>query len=127
MKKIFATSICLLLSACYSYEPKVNTVQDKPDEITVTPPNCPDYSEAMGANWNNSHHSNYGCATATNMGAMATNPHDLIKGRGRDADAERSRLAVGAYNSGAPAGGASASSGSGGSESSGASSGEAAQ
>lgn len=103
MKKLLVITTCLLLTACYSPEKKVNIVQDSPNDITVTPPDCPDYSQIYGTNWNNSPHANYGCANTNNIGVMATNPHDMLKGRGTATDAERSRIYVNGYNAGVPA------------------------
>ena len=94
----------------HTYTQKLNTVEDMPDELSVTPPaNCPDLREPMEGDGGNHLHTNYGCATVTNYGAMLTNPRDMLKGRGSDADAERSRLVVNGYNSGAPSNGAEAS------------------
>jgi len=47
----------------------------------VTPPACPDWSKPALRDHGNSVHSNFGCATATNLGAMVARPQDLVEGR----------------------------------------------
>ena len=47
----------------------------------VTPPACPDWSKPAERDHGNSVHSNFGCATATNLGAMVARPRDLVEGR----------------------------------------------
>lgn len=114
MKAALLLSLGLSLSACmqHTYTQKLNTVEDMPDELRVTAPaNCPNFREPMEGDGQNHLHTNYGCATVTNYGAMLTNPRDMIKGRGSDADAERSRLFVNGYNSGAPSNGGDSSGG----------------
>ncbi len=51
------------------------------DRYVVTPPACPDWSRRSGLDFANQPHSNFGCATETNLGMMIANPKDLIKGR----------------------------------------------
>lgn len=46
----------------------------------VTGPNCPDYTKPEADDFTNTPQSNYGCATATNLGLMVANPADLING-----------------------------------------------
>jgi pilus assembly protein CpaD len=48
---------------------------------TVTLPPCPNWSSPPTAEYTNAHNSNWGCATATNLGLMVANPADLISGR----------------------------------------------
>ena len=45
------------------------------------PPNCPNWSRPSAANPGNLPDSNFGCATATNLGAMVADPADLLRGR----------------------------------------------
>jgi pilus assembly protein CpaD len=47
----------------------------------VTPPNCPDWSKSASYDPLNHTSSNFGCATATNLGLMVADPGDLIRGR----------------------------------------------
>ena len=44
-------------------------------------PDCPDWSKNVDDNTKNSLHSNFGCATQSNLGAMLVDPADLIKPR----------------------------------------------
>jgi len=47
----------------------------------VTPPNCPDWTKSASYDPNNYVSSNFGCATATNLGLMVADPGDLVRGR----------------------------------------------
>lgn len=47
----------------------------------VIPPACPNFSKPASSDYNNMPSSNFGCATATNLGAMVANPGDLVAGR----------------------------------------------
>jgi pilus assembly protein CpaD len=47
-------------------------------------PSCPDWSKTSDRNYNGANHSNYGCATNTNIAAMVADPEDLIRGRATD-------------------------------------------
>lgn len=47
----------------------------------VTLPGCPDWTGRPGRSFNNTVSSNWGCATATNLGLMVANPADLVSGR----------------------------------------------
>lgn len=44
-------------------------------------PSCPDWSSSSDRNYNTANHSNYGCATNTNLAAMIADPEDLVSGR----------------------------------------------
>jgi pilus assembly protein CpaD len=44
-------------------------------------PSCPDWSTNREYNYNSSNHSNYGCATNSNLAAMVADPEDLVRGR----------------------------------------------
>jgi len=50
-------------------------------QYTVQVPNCPDWSDGPYAHFNNQVSSNFGCATAANLGLMIANPKDLLQGR----------------------------------------------
>jgi pilus assembly protein CpaD len=61
---------------------------DAPDAIKivigryiVVPPSCPNWSKPSGGDANNRNSSNFGCATATNLGAMVADPGDLVAGQ----------------------------------------------
>ncbi|HEX6980592.1 MAG TPA: CpaD family pilus assembly lipoprotein [Alphaproteobacteria bacterium] len=47
----------------------------------VTPPVCPDWSKPAGEDFTNYAGSNFGCATAVNLGLMVADPADLLGGR----------------------------------------------
>jgi pilus assembly protein CpaD len=47
----------------------------------VTPPNCPDWTKSASYDPSNQVSSNFGCATATNLGLMVADPGDLVRGR----------------------------------------------
>ncbi|MBV9829675.1 MAG: hypothetical protein JO001_28980 [Alphaproteobacteria bacterium] len=47
----------------------------------VTTPPCPNWSKQGSLDFTNTLGSNYGCATATNLGMMIANPADLAEGR----------------------------------------------
>lgn len=47
----------------------------------VTLPACPDWSRQSGTDFSNQPHSNFGCATQTNLGLMVAEPKDLVRGR----------------------------------------------
>ncbi|MGI9500330.1 MAG: CpaD family pilus assembly lipoprotein [Geminicoccaceae bacterium] len=51
------------------------------ERYLVTPPACPDWSRRSGVDYANKPHTNFGCATETNLGLMIADPRDLVKGR----------------------------------------------
>lgn len=51
------------------------------ERYLVTPPACPDWSRRSGVDYANGPHTNFGCATATNLGLMVADPRDLVRGR----------------------------------------------
>ncbi|MGI9510341.1 MAG: CpaD family pilus assembly lipoprotein [Geminicoccaceae bacterium] len=51
------------------------------ERYLVTPPACPDWSRRTGVDYANQPHTNFGCATETNLGLMIADPRDLVKGR----------------------------------------------
>lgn len=73
------------------------------ERYVVTPPSCPNWSKPPGGDPTNSVGSNFGCATATNLGLMVAEPRDLLIGRRPGpADAEPALRAVRNYRSGKP-------------------------
>ncbi len=46
------------------------------------PERCPDWRHSAVINYDNSAMSNFGCATATNLGLMLANPNDLLESHG---------------------------------------------
>ena len=51
------------------------------ERYLVTLPACPDWSRQSGTDFSNLPHSNFGCATQTNLGLMVAEPRDLVRGR----------------------------------------------
>ncbi len=47
----------------------------------VTPPACPDWRKRADDDRGNTNFSNFGCATAVNLGLMVADPGDLVRGR----------------------------------------------
>jgi pilus assembly protein CpaD len=73
------------------------------ERYVVTPPACPNWSKPPGGDPTNTVGSNFGCATATNLGLMVAEPRDLLVGRKPGpADAEPALRAVQNYRSGKP-------------------------
>ena len=67
----------------------------------VTLPGCPDWSDRPGVNYRNAVHSNWGCATAINLGLMVADPADLRVGRAEGpGDGEYLRLSIERYHKG---------------------------
>jgi pilus assembly protein CpaD len=67
----------------------------------VTTPNCPDFGKPDSDDFTNTTQSNYGCATATNLGLMVANPADLVRGATPGpADGEFATRGVQLYRSG---------------------------
>lgn len=54
------------------------------ERYLVTPPACPDWSRKTSVDYANKPHTNFGCATETNLGLMIANPRDLVKGHKLD-------------------------------------------
>jgi pilus assembly protein CpaD len=80
-----------------------DTVTIQLERYVVTPPDCPNWSKPTGGDPTNSVASNFGCATATNLGLMVANPRDLIAGRTPGpVDAEPTLIAVQNYRAGKP-------------------------
>lgn len=67
----------------------------------VTLPGCPDWTSEPTFTFNNTVHSNYGCATASNLGMMIADPEDLINGRTlAPADGDYLRTSIDNYRAG---------------------------
>lgn len=77
---------------------RVQVVIDR--HVVVLPP-CPDWSVESGTDFANNPHSNFGCATRTNLGLMIDNPRDLARGRSLGpADGVREAEAIARYRRG---------------------------
>lgn len=84
------------------------------DRALVTLPACPNWSGPSPERFNNQTGSNFGCATATNLGVMVASPADLVSGEPLgSADAKPAVLATDLYlvNKVPPPGGSAASGG----------------
>lgn len=67
----------------------------------VTPPRCPDWSKPADGDPANQVGSNFGCATATNLGLMVADPATLLRGSlPGPADGEALAASIEAYRSG---------------------------
>jgi pilus biogenesis lipoprotein CpaD len=64
--------------AAWSMNRRVELVLER---YLVTLPACPDWSRQSGTDFSNLPHSNFGCATETNLGLMVAEPKDLVRGR----------------------------------------------
>ena len=51
------------------------------ERYLVTLPACPDWSRQSGTDFSNQPHSNFGCATQSNLGMTVAEPKDLVSGR----------------------------------------------
>lgn len=77
---------------------RVEVVIDR--HVVVLPP-CPDWSVESGTDFSNSPHSNFGCATRTNLGLMIADPRDLERGQAlAPADGVREADAIARYRKG---------------------------
>jgi pilus assembly protein CpaD len=74
----------------------------------VTTPNCPDWSKSASFDPSNVVSSNFGCATATNLGLMVADPGDLVRGRSAGpSDGTYGARAIRSYREGDKKGGGS--------------------
>lgn len=81
--------------------PPIGTVAVVVRRYVVRLPACPDWTASVWDNYDNQPHSNWGCATAVNLGLMVANPRDLIEGRAAPvADGELQALAIERYRRG---------------------------
>src|SRR6187551_3546090 len=74
----------LFLTACGpDYVPREKVADVDADTGYVIPPHpCPDWSHSASINYDNSNHSNYGCAVNNNLAVHLVDPWDLREGRG---------------------------------------------
>jgi pilus assembly protein CpaD len=66
-----------------AFEPAVPAGQIRltVDHVVASAPNCPNWSKAPGNDFGNTMHSDFGCASASNLAAMVDDPRDLAGGR----------------------------------------------
>ena len=89
-------TVMVCLTACdSSYAPRSKEARYDPAEGTLEKPYpCPDWSQPQTANYSNNVHSNFGCATNTNMAAQLAYPHDLYEGHGEEGSDTESTVRV---------------------------------
>ena len=81
--RAFMISALLLLSACSDFTPASKEPVYNPTTRTVdVPARCPDWSHSASNNYDNSVHSNYGCAVGNNMAVQLADPADWQRGHG---------------------------------------------
>ncbi|MBK6493114.1 MAG: CpaD family pilus assembly protein [Sphingomonadales bacterium] len=73
---------------------------------TAKVPNCPDWSDKAGNDFNSNTMANYGCSINSNLAAMVANPEDLIYGQRATGanDASTASKAIKSYRDKAPTG-----------------------
>ncbi len=73
---------------------------------SATVPNCPDWSDKAGNDFNANTLSNYGCSINSNLAAMVANPEDLIYGQRATGanDASTASKAINSYRNRKPTG-----------------------
>jgi hypothetical protein len=78
--------ILLSLAACGDeFVPREKVAQYDPETGTLELPYpCPDWSHSSLINYDNSPHSNYGCAVNTNVAQQLANPEDIAHGAPSD-------------------------------------------
>lgn len=65
---------------------------------TASVPSCPNWESTSTSNFNSGNHSNYGCATNSNLAAMVADPEDLVRGVDKSSsDPTNGKKAIDAY------------------------------
>lgn len=106
MKKYIAILPILLLTACGDdFTPRDKTAAYDPATGGLEYPYpCPDWSHSTVVNYDNSPHSNYGCAVNNNLAQQLAYPEDIAHGRPSDlshgADAETTTRVIERYRAG---------------------------
>jgi hypothetical protein len=101
MKPTIVLFALLGLTACSDYTPteKRFTVDPATHQVTLPSP-CPDWSSPT-ENYDNSKHSNFGCATANNIAIQLDDPADAIEGHGaKTPNTETTVRTIQRYNAG---------------------------
>lgn len=86
-KLMFAAVACSALAACtnppmHDQAGKINYVRQYGEEVVLTPPtSCPDWTQPTPWVYDNRTMSNFRCATNRNIGQMAEDPKDLLRGK----------------------------------------------
>lgn len=85
-------------AALPSVEAQAGLVRVVVNRHIIVPPNCPDWSKPMTAEYSNLPMSNLGCSNTANFGGMVADPGELVQGRQPGpADAEGSTGAIQRY------------------------------
>ncbi|RME64445.1 MAG: hypothetical protein D6782_08270 [Alphaproteobacteria bacterium] len=104
--------------AVMGLRPEAGTVRLVVSRHTVTSPGCPDWSQPSIKNWHNGQSSNFGCASATNIGAMIADPSELLDGAAyAGPQADKATSAVEVFRKAKPSGSTPLNSATGGSSS----------
>lgn len=100
--KHYAILALFTLAACSDYAPVKKQSVINPVTREITPPApCPDWSHPNPGNYDNSVHSNFGCATAKNLAIQLADPADAVRGHGeKTGDTEAGVRAVQRYRAG---------------------------
>jgi len=78
-------------------------VHSQDGQLIVRLPECGDFSMTSSYNYRNVGHSNWGCASQRNFGAMIANPADLTGSAAMERrDPGRTAKVIGDYRQGAP-------------------------
>lgn len=91
----------VLPSAEWAGSPSPNAVRVLVHRFVVRTPGCPDWRKPAKADYANTVSSNFGCATAVNLGLMVADPRELVEGHPEGpADGTREAAAVKRYRDG---------------------------
>jgi len=93
----------LMIAGCAAdFDPREKTAgYDAATGKAVLPYPCPDWSQNATVNFDNSLHSNYGCAVNNNLAVQLADPQDLVRGRGTgSADLQTSTRTLERYRAG---------------------------
>lgn len=84
MHRVVMMVALLALAACANdFEPVEKVADIDPTTGAAVPPHpCPDWSHNATVNYDNSLHSNYGCAVNNNIAVQLADPWDLREGIG---------------------------------------------
>jgi len=102
MRALLLFSLLLPLAACSDFTPAPKEAQYDAATNRVVPAGpCPDWSHPASYNYDNSVHSNFGCAVENNMAAQLANPADWARGHGNPSpDAEITSTVIQRYRDG---------------------------
>ena len=101
--RILALLLPFGLAACgpdFVPRDKVAEVDMRTGEVILPHP-CPDWSHSAQINWDNSNHSNFGCAVNNNLAVQLEDPRDLRRGKaGPPSDPEFNQRVIERYRAG---------------------------